>query len=575
MLLYSAGMYVKITKSGPRRYVQLVESFRDENGRSKQRTIASLGRLENLDSNVDSVIAGLLRAASREAGPSSSEAAGADLSVSFDSARAIGDVWALTQLWQELGFDSLRKVFRHSSHQIDIEALLRIMVFNRLCDPESKLGMLRWLETVSLPGLGLKSVEHQHLLRAMDALIDQQSAVDTLVSGLLRPLVDQQLSVVFYDMTTIRAAGLSQQTGDIRKFGMAKEGLVKRQVMLGVVQTADGLPIFHEVFAGNTAEVKTLKPTLEKVLARFPIKRVIVVADRGLLSTHNLDELKGMRLPSGAPLEFILAVPGRRYSDFIDILSPFHHAQCTDASAEVIGEATWQDLRLVIAHDPDAAADKSQKRDQKIETLEQQAAQWSGKLDEQDTGKKSRGRCLSDGGVRARFYHAVSDAHLAKIIRVDLKSELFSYHIDEKALQHARLMDGKLLLVTNTPDLAPAEVVSRYKALADIERGFRVLKSEIEIGPVYHRLPDRIKAHASICFIALILYRVMRQRLRAAETGLSPERALYQLRRVQHHCIKVNNKPITGISTISTEQKGVLASLKVSKPSEKGQLSLL
>ena len=85
-------MYVKITKSGPRRYVQLVESFRDENGRSKQRTIASLGRLENLDSNVDSVIAGLLRAAGREAAPASSDTSGADPSVSFDSSRAIGDV---------------------------------------------------------------------------------------------------------------------------------------------------------------------------------------------------------------------------------------------------------------------------------------------------------------------------------------------------------------------------------------------------------------------------------------------------------------------------------------------------
>ncbi len=311
------------------------------------------------------------------------------------------------------------------------------------------------------------------------------------------------------------------------------------------------------------------------MLARFPIKRIVVVADRGLLSTHNLDELKAMRLPNGTPLEFILAVPGRRYNDFIDILSPFHHAQCVDAHVEVIGEADWQDLRLVIAHDPDAATDKTQKRDQKIKGLEQQAAQWSGKLDAQDTGKKSRGRCLSDGGVRARFYHAVSDAHLAKIIRVDLKSELFSYHIDEKALQHARLMDGKRLLVTNTPDLTSEEVVKRYKSLADIERGFRVLKSEIEIGPVYHRLPERIKAHASICFIALILYRVMRQRLRSADTGLSPERALYQLRRVQHHRIEVNNKPMTGISSINAEQEGILDSLKVSKPNEKGQLSLL
>ena len=120
----------------------------------------------------------------------------------------------------------------------------------------------------------------------------------------------------------------------------------------------------------------------------------------------------------------------------------------------------------------------------------------------------------------------VKDAHLAHIIRVDLKNELFAYEIDHDALALAELMDGKLLLVTNTPDLLPAAVVARYKSLADIERGFRVLKSEIEIGPVFHRLPERIKAHASICFIALILYRIMRQQIKAADCELSPERAL-------------------------------------------------
>ncbi|CDS54720.1 Mobile element protein [Polaromonas sp. CG9_12] len=92
-----------------------------------------------------------------------------------------------------------------------------------------------------------------------------------------------------------------------------------------------------------------------------------------------------------------------------------------------------------------------------------------------DTGQSKRGRKLSDGGARARFYHEVCLAHLARIIKVDLKSELFSYHLDERALTHARLMDGKLLLVTNAPDFAPAEVIKRYKSLADIERGFRVL----------------------------------------------------------------------------------------------------
>ncbi len=136
-------------------------------------------------------------------------------------------------------------------------------------------------------------------------------------------------------------------------------------------------------------------------------------------------------------------------------------------------------------------------------------------------------------------------------------------------------MDGQLLLVTNVADLKPDEVVARYKSLADIERGFRVLKSEIEIGPVHHRLPDRIRAHASICFMALIMYRVMRQRLKEKGCEVSPERALSQLRRIQHHRIELDKKPMSGISTMSEEQTDLLTSLSISKPTEKRQLSLL
>ena len=496
--------------------------------------------------------------------------------VGFESARDFGDVWALTELWNSLGFDRLRKVFGRTRHSIDVEALIRVMVLNRLCDPDSKLGVLRWLETVALPGVMAESIDHQHLLRAMDAMVDHQDEVDEVLASLLRPLVDQDLAVVFYDMTTIRAAGLSQQTGEVRKFGMAKEGVIARQVMLGVVQTQDGLPLYHEVFDGNTAEVTTLKPTLEKIVKRFPIKRCIAVADRGLLSTDNLADLQTIALPGEGKLEFILAVPGRRYGDFVDLLAPLHAAQCADAKQEVLGEASWNQLRLIVAHDPQAAAEAGTKRDRVIQTLERQAAQWAGKLDEQDSGKSARGRKLSDGGARARFYHEVCEAHLARIVRVDLKSELFTYTIDERALAHARLMDGKLLLVTNTADLAPEDVVKRYKSLADIERGFRVLKSEIEIGPIHHRLPERIRAHATICFIALILYRVMRSRLRASDTKLSPERALSKLRRIQHHRIALNEtQPVAGLSSISQEQADILAALTIKKPSLNTQLTLL
>lgn len=564
-------MFVKITQSGARRYVQLVESFRDADGRVRKRTVATLGRLDQLGSELESVISGLMRVTGRAmpepALPSE---------LCFESARALGDVWALSELWNALGFDRLRQVFRRTRLRIDVEALVRVMVLNRLCDPDSKLGVLRWLETISLPGIVPEAIEHQHLLRAMDALMEHREAVDEVVSSLLRPLLDQELAVVFYDMTTIRAEGLSQQEGDVRQFGMAKEGVIARQFMLGVVQTAEGTPLYHEVFDGNTAEVTTLKPTIEKLIARLPIQRVIAVADRGLLSTDNLAELQAMRLSSGKPLEFILAVPGRRYSEFAELLAPFQQAHCANAQRDLCGEVPWNGLRLIVAHKPEAAVEQSAQRDRTIAELERRAAQWCGKLDAQDAGTCSRGRKLSDGGARARFYHEVCEAHLARIVRVDLKSELFSYHLDEQALAHARLMDGKLLLVTNATDLTPEQVIERYKSLADIERGFRVLKSEIEIGPVYHRLPGRIRAHAMICFMALILYRVMRTRLSASQTGLSPERALALLRRIQHHRAKLpGDKTIEGVSSMTPEQAGILSAMGVSKPDKDRQLTLL
>jgi transposase len=563
-------MFIKVTRSGGHSYAQLVESYRNEEGKPRQRTVATIGRMDDAGGAVDALLKGLLRAKGMPASMADAP------QVAFESALALGDVWALDQLWKEIGFDRLAGVFRKARYTTPIEHAVRVMVFNRLCDPDSKLGVLRWLETVSLPEVDTSSLTHQHLLRSMDALMDHQTAVDEVVAGLLRPLIDQDLSLVFYDLTTIRAAGLSVLEGDVRHYGMAKEGIIARQFMLGVVQTAEGLPIYHEVFDGNQGESPTLMPTLKTVLSRFPhIKRLIVVADRGLLSLDNMEELGKVKLPSGQALEFILAVPGRRYGEFAQTLQDFQSKVAT-AKEEVIDEVLWNESRLVIAHNPVQALEQTTLRRARITELQTKAQQWAGKLDGQDAGDTGRGRKLSDSGAKARLYHEVSEAHLARIIKVDLKTELFSYTIDEAAQSQAEMMDGKLLLVTNVQDLKPAEVVARYKALADIERGFRVLKSEIEIAPVYHRLPERIRAHAMLCFMALIVYRVMRQRLKLAKSDLSPERALAQLRRIQRHSVRINNgDPISGVSTINTQQSSLYAALNLKKPTQDAQLSLL
>lgn len=562
-------MFVKLTRSGGHTYAQLVESFRNAAGVPRQRTITTLGRVDENGGQLDALLSSLLRAKGHSAHVASPQ-------IKFESALALGDVWALDQLWRELGFDALAGVFRRARYTTPVEQAIRVMVFNRLCDPDSKLGVLRWLQTVCMPGVQPGKLGHQHLLRSMDALMDHHGAVDECVAHLLRPLIDDELSVVFYDLTTIRSEGQSRLEGDVRHFGMSKQGVVARQFMLGVVQTAEGMPIYHEVFDGNGAEAPTMLPTVRKVLLRYPhIRRLVMVADRGLLSVDNLADLARISLPGGQPLEFILAVPGRRYAEFAELLAPLHD-EAAAAQGETLTQAQWQGHRLIVAHDPVRAQEQAGLRASRMAALQAHAEQLARKLDGQDAGELHRGRKLSDSGAKARLFHEVAEAHLSTIIRVDLASDLFTYDIDERALRRAQMMDGKLLLVTNVADLSPAQIVERYKSLSDIERGFKVLKSEIEIAPVFHRLPERIRAHASLCFMALILYRVMRQRLRLAGHAASPETVLTQLRRIQRHSVSINEGvPITGISTVSHDQAAMLGALKVKNPNPGTQLSIL
>ena len=596
-------MIVKLTKSGSRRYAQLVESFRNDAGQPRQRTICTLGRLE-AGGDVDALIASLRRAQ----GVGADGVAGfADAPVNpleslrFVDSRSAGDVWALSQLWRALGFEELARAWSGSRVELDVLACLRSMVLNRLCDPLSKLGVLRWLDTVALPtdfGFCDGLPTHQHLLRAMDVLDDHSQALGERLACLMRPLIDQDLSVVFYDLTTVQAAGQSELAGDVRVHGRAKSGLIERQFMLSLVQTAQGLPIAHEVHPGNTAEAKTLLPMITALLARYPLKRVVLVADRGLLSQANLDELAALQDALKAQgrdvaVDYILAVPAARYGDFAQSLATMAAAQPGDA--QWVGETQWKGSegsdrpdgpdgpdgpggpdrqdgpvrpcrRLVVAHDPLAAARRTQQRQGRIDELVQLGQQWSSKLDQQDVGKRSKGKPLSDSGAKARFYHAVRDASLAHLIKVDLKAEAFSYTIDDARQRYLELLDGKLLLVTNT-DAPAAEVVQRYKSLADIERGFRVLKSDIEIGPVYHRLPQRIRAHSLVCFIALILYRVMRMRLKASGRKESPTRLLEHLRRIHQQTVQTTDgQTISGITELAPEQKSLFSALELPHP---------
>jgi len=548
-------MYTRITRSCGRSYLQIVEGYRSDAG-VRQRVVANLGRVDQLSAtSLDPLIHGLQRALGRV--PTSAPVP------QYDTALAFGDVYALNELWSSLGFgQAITRALRSSRRSFDAEALVRAMVFNRLCAPDSKLGCLEWLETVAIPGMPA-GVTHDQLLRTMDALMDHSEAVQAQVAAQLHPLLDQQLSVVFYDLTTIRIHGESEVAHDVRAFGMNKEtGGIARQFVLGVVQSAEGLPLMHTVHAGNVSETKTLKGMLEAVLQRFAVERVIVVADRGLLSLDNVAELATVAEETQRKLQFILAVPARRYAELGGTLSALH----VDPTRASLSEGRFAEHRLVVAHDPVRAAEQSAKRRNKIAEIQAFADTLVSKLDAQDQGKTARGRKASDRGAYSRFQRVVADAELTRYVQADFHADRFSYDINETAISAAERFDGKLVLLTNVTDFSADEIVSRYKSLADIERGFRVLKSDLDIAPVFHRLPDRIRAHALICFLALVLYRVMRMRLKANGSTHSPKTTLELLRRLQSHRVQIGNQRLTGIGKTTPEQLNLFTALGIRQP---------
>lgn len=549
-------MYTRLTRSGGRTYLQLVESYRDERGKPRQRVIANLGRLDRLtDKDLEPLIGGLQRALGRV--PDS----GAE--IRFESARPFGDLYALHQLWAELGLgEALRRALRSSRRGFDAEALVRAMVFNRLCDPQSKLGVLRWLETVAMPEMPA-SLTHDQLLRAMDALMAHIDAVEQRVARLLRPLLDDRLSVIFYDLTTVRVHAEGEAAAaDLRQFGHSKDtGGVSRQFVLGVVQSAEGLPLMHTVEPGNVAETATLQPMLERVLERFAVERLVVVADRGLLSLDNVAELKALAARTGRGIEFILAVPARRYGALAEAVIGL------DAEAG-LAEGRYGGHRLIVDYDAEAAARQGAARRERLAELIDFGEQLAAKLDRQDEGVTERGRRASDRGAFARFHRRVLEAQMSRFLSIDFEAERFRYEENTAAIERAEALDGKLVLLSNVEDLPAAQIVERYRALADIERGFRVLKSDIEVAPVYHRLPERIRAHALICFLALVLHRIIRSRLKAAGSPLSPQRALATLRQIQRHRVAVGGRPVEGTSRAHSEQLQLFRDLGLEHPAE-------
>lgn len=563
-------MYVRVVTSrqGDRTYrsVQLVESYRDadKGGKPRTRVLLHLGNVDDLSGEkVDRLVDGLLRAVGRPV------ASAGEVDVPF--ALDFGDVWAIVGIWQQLRIGTiLREKARRSRREFDLEAHIRLMVVNRLCDPRSKLGLLAWLEGVYVPGIERGSVTYDNLLRSMDFLIEQKEVVEREVFEAVRTLFDEELEMVFYDLTSSYfEAEKSITAEDIRKYGYSRDHRGdRRQIVIGMVTTTDGIPIAHHVFAGNTVDRKTVEEVVKDLRERLRLKRVTFVGDRGILSAANREAIRE------AGMDYLIAHGLRRDADSLDLLercdSVLRKARKDGRSVTVAAGmyGVRPDDHFAISYDPEIALTSRESRQERLTKADAAIEEILGALKKaKDPSVRQRGRKLTADGAQLRIHDYLRDHEITRLYEVRLDAEAPLGVVvtpNEEARAFEERIDGILIVEGSRKELTPEEMIERYRSLAEIERSWRALKSTLRLRPVFHWTEERIRAHVFICVLALVVERVMRKKLARAKTSVPA--ALETLRRIRAGKAVVGTKSVPVLTHVSQEARDIYGDLGVTAP---------
>ena len=451
---------VKNTRGETLEYLVLVESVWDK-GRVRQRTLVNLGRKDQLDpGQIDAMLKAMSPLGDKIQAINVAEGLG------LEEALEYGPLPVLHRLWEDLGLGpSLRKALAGHAYTSPVEAAVFAMVASRIMRPASKLATSRWLSGVYWPGFD--EVKLHHLYLGLDVLEEHKETIEADLWNRTLDLFALDLDLVLMDTTNVYFHG--ETAGDLAQFGHSKEKRFdKRLVSIALLVTKEGIPIGHEVLPGNTHDSVAFRKGLDALRNRFKVKRVIIAADRGMVSEKLLKELRE------AGLEYVVGVRMRGYRLAEDAISRSGARWQTITPGRLLVKTVpWKKERLLVCLNPE-----ERKRDRAI-----RADILASLREELRTGSAS-------GLIRnSRFRPFVS---------VDQDAvELDMYKVREAARY-----DGKYVLRTNIPELPSAEVATLYKQLWRVERAFRDLKGPLELRPVWHWTDPRIKGHVMVCFLA-------------------------------------------------------------------------
>lgn len=455
-----------------------------------------------------------------------------------------GTVLAIEALWERLGIGkTLRDICKQKTRIVPYERALLAMVANRLCEPESKLGVWdRWLSKVYMPTCNRLKLEHMY--EAMDLLDENTASIEKSVFNSTAHLFNLNVDLIFYDTTTASFSidqedEEDQEESVKRKFGRSKEGTWSPQVVIALAVTREGIPVRSWVLPGNTADVTTVKK-VRSDLRGWNLGRALFVADSGVNSEDNREELGracgkyllATRMASVSEVKRDVLSKRGRYKVIKDNLM---------AKEVIIGDGERR-RRYILCYNPKEAKRQREHRVQVIETLNKEL--------EKHPSRNATSQWTIEllASKRYRRYLTISKS---KKIR-----------IDHAKIREAQRYDGKWVLETNDDTISLEDAACGYKGLMVIERCFRSLKrTQIKLCPMFHWTPKRIEAHVRICVLALLIERVAELALRQPWSRIQ-----YSLEKLQISEFFSLNHRFFRRNELDNETRNILKKLDIPPP---------
>ena len=524
-------------------YIRLVESYWN-NGSPRHRIICSLGRKELLAPHADALMR-MLKGEEHSAAHQDADAIGA-----WDW----GPMLVARHFWQNLGLQRIvDSCMRPVDDREEVTDRALALVANRLCEPTSEHGIARWLETDYVcnrrgvrwlpewredaerlaskrPRVRVKDRQLRQWYGTLDRLVHNKERIEKELFLSLRNLFSLRADLVFYDLTSTYFEG--HGPAGLADHGHSRDDKPRnRQILVGQVMI-DGWPIAHHVFEGNKRDSTTVEGVLKDIEKRFGLRRVVFVGDRGMVTSDNIELLRSR------DHGYLVGLNRRRRPEVMDYIRAARGPwlECpmgitvrekTDPPKTLVQEVASgkAGIRVFVVHSDERLQYERGEREKamlkvrsELEALQQRVAQGRLKAAEKIGASAARILARNHG---TRYY----DWRLQ-----DGKFEYFEHPVN---LAQEKQIEGKYLIQTEEPNFSALDAVAIYKELSEVERAFRGLKDVIEMRPVYHQKPHRVKAHVFVASLAFLLNRALEKKLKSAQIDISSEEAWQLLKTVR------------------------------------------